>query len=793
MVNTFAMTLLLVSLGLAGESELAADIGIVQGATLALFYAFSANARSLILNGSSQYSAGGIMLSRIVLVIPLALIAYWLSVKVAGVPYLLASVLILRRITEWLGEVHLSEMEKLGSQSFAQRYLILQSTLLFLVILWVVGDFPHPLLGLLVWAAAPLTLSMRFIGKSFTKLVDSPFQLALKMMPHFGSTAIIGVTVYIFRLLIILLTGKEIAGDLFTAFAIGGLAGSLFANAFGASIALHEQLSGKKYFPQSLRWLLNLSAILGACLYVAASLNLSGLDWTGKSDFFWQAAGLSMIGGVVMVYAQRIRFRLLQGDEERDVFGPDVIINLLLIMAIPIAVVLGIESLVTLYLFSALLCLVFYFSAQHQNRISHILDSNPRRLLFRMSLISVFLVFPIFFQLNSGIFRDTSDLFDSGGMLLNVPIPISVLACFIGILILAQYRNAIQSFVIIFFTFIILIISTLVISTDNDSLQSSKLILLIQFLLPMFGLVLGQMYARGMLDTDKVYIKSFLVVLAVIVPLQLVITITQDKSLLTSSLGLFSVYQHLDYVPMVFAAVYVMLLPMMWSSMVSKLCAIVLGLILTEYISKSLSEVAPWLILTGLMVFAWMRYRLHRDALSSLVLILFFSSYLAFNIASDHLEQYKLGMTSNSEIGYLLEGYRSQSLESQQATKYFADDGYASTKSLLFGSAVTPTRTEFTGNKNYYSDMTYNFGLIGLMPFLILLVHTISLVKSNWDKVCSTIDVTLLVLVVMTLVVVDSFFQVGLRQPYPGLFTFFLWGILIAKLTKIKKKNLCSY
>ena len=112
MANTYAMTVLLIILGLAGKPGMAAEVGIIQGATLALFYAFSANARSLILNQISKISAQSIMASRLVLLIPLAGVAYLLSVSTAGIAQFVAIALILRRSVEWLGEVHLSDMER---------------------------------------------------------------------------------------------------------------------------------------------------------------------------------------------------------------------------------------------------------------------------------------------------------------------------------------------------------------------------------------------------------------------------------------------------------------------------------------------------------------------------------------------------------------------------------------------------------------------------------------------------------------------------------------------------------
>ena len=76
MANMFAMTVLLIALGLTGNTVLAAEVGILQGATLALFYAFSANARSLILSKSATVSASSVMTVRLIILMPLALASY---------------------------------------------------------------------------------------------------------------------------------------------------------------------------------------------------------------------------------------------------------------------------------------------------------------------------------------------------------------------------------------------------------------------------------------------------------------------------------------------------------------------------------------------------------------------------------------------------------------------------------------------------------------------------------------------------------------------------------------------
>lgn len=164
------MTGLLIILGLIGDSALAADTGIVQAATLALFYAFSGNARNLILNQETTVTVKSALSNRLILLVPLALAAYWLSAVMASVQSSIAIVLILRRGVEWFDELYLSEMERLDVKKSAFQYTILQVVLLGVSLLWLILELPFPLFSLLLWALLPLVLTVKFYRKNIPTL-----------------------------------------------------------------------------------------------------------------------------------------------------------------------------------------------------------------------------------------------------------------------------------------------------------------------------------------------------------------------------------------------------------------------------------------------------------------------------------------------------------------------------------------------------------------------------------------------------------------------------------------------
>ncbi|MCZ8286924.1 MAG: hypothetical protein O9353_15840, partial [Bacteroidia bacterium] len=56
-------------------------------------------------------------------------------------------------------------------------------------------------------------------------------------------------------------------------------------------------------------------------------------------------------------------------------------------------------------------------------------------------LIAIALLFPLFFQLSGGIYNNPAAVTDSLGVLSKLPLPVSIIACLLGILALAKnYR-----------------------------------------------------------------------------------------------------------------------------------------------------------------------------------------------------------------------------------------------------------------------------------------------------------------------------------------------------------------
>jgi len=96
-------------------------------------------------------------------------------------------------------------------------------------------------------------------------------------------------------------------------------------------------------------------------------------------------------------------------------------------------------------------------------------------------------------------------------------------------------------------------------------------------------------------------------------------------------------------------------------------------------------------------------------------------------------------------------------------------------------------RSVTTSAHNYYLDFVYNFGFLALLPLLFLIGYSLHLGFKFRHNIMQSERLLGLCMIVFFLVLVDNNFKVALRQPYPGILTFFLWGVLLSRLLCLKK------
>jgi glycosyltransferase involved in cell wall biosynthesis len=367
-LNMFSMTALLIILGVFKEAELAADVAIVQAATLVVFMAFSTNARNIILSESKSITLEQFFKFRSILIIPLALVAYLLCERFVDLEIGIVFCLIFRRSLEWLAELQISERELMNDEGYAYTYSAIQiGTFLVLLATIYSGLDDYSSIALVLWSISPACLLFPFVKNMFSTNKGLNISWAL-LLPHLGSSWIIASSTYVFRVLIILIAGKTIGGLLFSAYAIGGMINSIYTYALGPSIAAKMKENGSIKERKITTSIVCLLFLLGAAIAIF-SIYFTQFELNNINYSF--TLGLSLIGSGIMLVAQRRRIHILQKDRN-SVFMPDVLANILIILSVPCAYYfIGENALSGLFLWNSLLTYMIYrmISMKYQNEL----------------------------------------------------------------------------------------------------------------------------------------------------------------------------------------------------------------------------------------------------------------------------------------------------------------------------------------------------------------------------------------------------------------------------------------
>jgi O-antigen ligase len=406
--------------------------------------------------------------------------------------------------------------------------------------------------------------------------------------------------------------------------------------------------------------------------------------------------------------------------------------------------------------------------------------------------IAVILTFPLFFQLSGKIFNDPSLVFDSGGKLNHLPIPISVFAYFGGLILIGDFKKPKISIFLLFITFICMLGITFIPTQSHLSNQKGKFILLLQFILPMFSLIIGQVFETKQLN-NKLFEKAVVFVLLIIVPCQLIVTWFSGLSLLSPYLYFFSIYQHLQYVPSIFVCLYLFALFSLWDSAgCYKMILIVLMPLMGAYAVFSSSILTNVVLYSGIFFFAGLLfYRTTNKLVFLLTIVVICTSILSVFIMRKDSDVYKkylqrvgIPLSNPVVVDNKILNYNDSFLTYRvKIWKHFINKIVSNPEILIFGSPKRPDRSEYPSAHNYYLDLAYNFGILPLLPIIGLLLLTIKAVFGFRKELFSNPDTSGLVFVTLFLVLVDNSLKVGLRQPYPGIITFFLWGLLLSRLS----------
>jgi hypothetical protein len=196
-------------------------------------------------------------------------------------------------------------------------------------------------------------------------------------------------------------------------------------------------------------------------------------------------------------------------------------------------------------------------------------------------LVGFGILFPMFFTLRGGVYRNPATVIDSGGIITELPLPISILTCLFALaFMLPRLREAKVALFMIFGSIAALFIS-LWFGNDGTTAPNRKIVMIAQVLLPMIGMLVGQLTQ----DRGKIVARSFLMVLSVLIPAQLFITWYQRGGVLVDYLYLFTIYSHIQFVTLILLCAFAYSLASLCDEY--KLWFAALGVLMLFYVTRS--------------------------------------------------------------------------------------------------------------------------------------------------------------------------------------------------------------
>lgn len=400
-----------------------------------------------------------------------------------------------------------------------------------------------------------------------------------------------------------------------------------------------------------------------------------------------------------------------------------------------------------------------------------------------MYIVVLGLFFPIFFQLAGGIYKSEDRYFSSMGKLLLLPIPFSVIFCYVSLVLLRKWSEVKESMVVLLFTIIAMLFTTVTLWVIKGGYDQSKLILLVQFILPMFALVVGQQFGSYPYAINILAKGSFLI-LFIIVPLQLTSTVTTGLYFLSPSIYVFSIYQHLQYTPVIFVCMFLIVAFSRESLPKLNRFIPILAFLMGAYAIFSASMLAIGLLIAGIFGNLFHQYIKKENYLAVINDLLMIAAGFVIVIAFSNLDllRSKFG-TSAQDANEVPKNM----MERIFYWRFYVTGIFAGAESFVLGHTTPPDRNLYPSAHNYYLDFIYNFGIPALLPLIGLLSFTVLKIVQQLKFVWHKSQILCLVSIVLFILLIDNSFKVGLRQLYPGIISFFLWGVLLALL--LRKTN----
>jgi len=500
---------------------------------------------------------------------------------------------------------------------------------------------------------------------------------------------------FLFRYFLILFISKESAGILFACFMIGSFPCSLFSHIFAPTILSKNIRLEKIIYPV---FILSSIIVLFLLKYIPFEifLNFKELLIIEKQMIIYLTLFFSIIGLNLMIIALYVRQKNIFLSATRDnFFIIDMFYSLSIILIVPIIYLFFGTNEVYYsigFLISSILALIFYTSP--------IINFKQIRI-FKFLLIIMLVPFFIFyydqdlkFYLISFDILDSMSLDNSKNRLSNFLIFLPFILYF-GLKTI-EHKIISTSFVL---TAILCIIS---INLFRNQITIETHLNLVQILIPMTFLILGDLLFKNLKNVFLFYLYSFFIFFAYILTSNIFILI--DLEIFKQYSGILSSKTyHMQELFIIFFSLF--------------------SLIKIIKIKIKVNKFISYFYILNLLIFCFLKSGIYLNLAIIFLYIFIFMVNFKKNSILIFLPIFILSVFFNYHIiVVLIDNF-------MNSFNFYLINIFENLNSILFGLNYSNEMYKIKAASNFYIDFVYNFGLFGLIPLLYLIFYSIKKIK----------------------------------------------------------------
>ncbi len=762
LINFISLNTLVIFLYFFGYKQIVIDIALFGSFVILLCQVFSFHSRTLLLSKTKTIDTIATLIQRLIFSLIIFTISSLFINFFVQEDHNLALCVMVALIINWIYEIILTKEEVISNR--IQKTHLFLSFISFLLILlsFIINNFALLKITIILYSSIIFYQIIKFLYKNINQIKQQKYSidafLGVYFFSSFGSSLSISISNFLFRYFIVILSPLEISSAVIIGFMFGSLPVSLFYNIFGASL-IRNQINIKKIKTYSLYFLI---CILISVIFILSNYNLEVVfNFFKKENILFITILFSILGMFPMLSGLYTRQKIIQDSKSKlSFFYLDMIFGLTVSIIVPLVYIMNYEL-----FFSTCFFLSGIFSFIIFNLSSNL--KNKNLILLLVTLIP----FPIFFEFLDNLRKFNFLILnqENNHLILenfySLPIPLSLAIIPVLVLSLMQvYKYKLVSIYSISISFLIGILSMIYL----QRLTFSNFLNIIQFFLPMIAVIAGEISGRFRV-IRKVFFRNFFYLSFIIVSLQVLLALIMQNHIIPSNLFGIYIYQNIEFTSTVF------------------FLGIFFHIALNSKLFDNFSDLKNINIFKIYLFLLLLLYTYFVNSVSIYVLLIIFSIYLCL-INKNYLLFLLAILSYFVLIIYLRDSLSLNVLFDHFKTIYISNLNFIyeiskSAEHLFFGSNISnQLYLSEKGTFNYYLDYIYNFGLISLIPILVLIYYTINTTYKLKNKIFKNFSNHILFFLFIFIIFIDSFLRTGLKQPFIGIVYYFIWGIYLSKI-----------